>query len=91
MGELVAERANSLASQNPSYASISDSYRTALKVVDDVILKNYISELSKMEIVPPNEKLLESNIRDNVRFFKITEMVYEKDEGAVAKSLKTDD
>ena len=85
MGELVAERANSLASQNPSYASISDSYRTALKVVDDVILKNYISELSKMEIVPPNEKLLESNIRDNVRFFKITEMVYEKDELATYK------
>lgn len=85
MGELVAERANSLASQNPTYASISDSYRTALKVVDDVILKNYISELSKMEIVPLNEKLLESNIRDNVRFFKITEMVYEKDELATYK------
>jgi len=38
-----------------------------------------------MEIVPPNEKLLESNIRDNVRFFKITEMVYEKDELATYK------
>lgn len=46
----------------------------------DVILKNYISDLSKMEIVPLSDRVLKSNIRDNVRFFKINEMVYEKDE-----------
>lgn len=69
----------------PSYKDISDGYQAALKVVDDVILKNYISELSSMEIVPLNENVLKTNIRDNVRFFKITEMVYEKNELATYK------
>lgn len=68
-----------------SYTSIADGYQTALKVVDDVILKNYISSLSNMEIVPLSKNTLRFNIRDNVRFFKITEMVYEKDELATYK------
>lgn len=66
-------------------ASITDGYQAAIKVVDDVILKNYISELSHMEVVPLSKSMLKSNIRDNVRFFKITEMVYEKDELATYK------
>lgn len=69
----------------PNYMSITDGYQAALKVVDDVILKNYISDLSYMEIVPLNETVLRSNIRDNVLFFKITEMVYEKEEFATYK------
>lgn len=74
-----------LPATTPSYTNIVDGYQAALKVVDDVILKNYVSELSGMEIVPLSESVLESNIRDNVRFFKITEMVYEKDELATYK------
>lgn len=74
-----------LTATTPSYTNIVDGYQAALKVVDDVILKNYVSELSSMEIVPLSESVLESNIRDNVRFFKITEMVYEKDELATYK------
>ena len=69
----------------PSYASIKDSYQSALKVVDDVILKNYVSELTKMEIVPLDSTVLSSNMEKNVCFFKITEMVYEKDEFASYK------
>lgn len=69
----------------PSYTDVIEGYQAALKVVDDVILKNYVSELSGMEIVPLSRIVLESNIRDNVRFFKITEMVYEKDELATYK------
>ncbi len=68
-----------------SYTSIADGYQAALQVVDDVILKNYISELSNMEIVPLGKSVLQYNLRDNVRFFKITEMVYEKDELATYK------
>lgn len=68
-----------------SYSNITDGYQAALKVVDDVILKNYITELSRMEIVPLSSRVLKSNIRDNVRFFKITEMVYEKEEFATYK------
>lgn len=74
-----------LPATTPSYTNIVDGYQAALKVVDDVILKNYVSELSGMEIVPLSESVLKSNIRDNVRFFKITEMVYEKDELATYK------
>ena len=64
---------------------IKDGYQAALKVVDDVILKNYITDLSSMEVVPLSRNMLKYNIRDNVRFFKITEMVYEKDELATYK------
>ena len=69
----------------PSYASIADGYQSALKVVDDVILKNYISELTKMDVVPLDKSVLDSNMDKNVCFFKITEMVYEKDEFASYK------
>lgn len=78
------DRADSAVSV-PDYTNIAEGYQSALKVVDDVILKNYISELSKMEIVPLSRNMIRSNIRDNVRFFKITEMVYEKDELATYK------
>lgn len=85
MGELAERTQHDLSVSPPSYSNIADGYQTALKVVDDVILKNYISELSHMEIVPLNADTLQLNIRDNVRFFKITEMVYEKDELATYK------
>ncbi len=69
----------------PKYASVAAGYSSALQVVDDVILKNYITNLSNMEIVPLDKSVQESNIDDNVLFFKITEMVYEKDEFATYK------
>lgn len=79
MGEII------VTAPTPSYSNITDGYQAALKVVDDVILKNYVTKLSSMEIVPLSKNVLNSNIRDNVRFFKITEMVYEKDELAAYK------
>ena len=82
MGELVQQN-NSFPTL--SYESIKDGYQAALKVVDDVILKNYISELTKMEVVPLDSSVLASNMDKNVCFFKITEMVYEKDEFAPYK------
>lgn len=69
----------------PSYSSIDEGYQSALKVVDDVVLKNYITNLSEMDVVPVEQSEIEKNILDNVRFFKITEMVYEKDELATDK------
>ena len=69
----------------PQYKEMISGYQGALQVVDDVVLKNYISNLSKMEIVPLSKTVMDSNIRDNVLFFKITEMVYEKEEFATYK------
>ena len=83
MGDLAQQNNNAVPA--PSYASVTDGYQSALKVVDDVILKNYISELTKMEVVPLDQSVIESNMDKNVCFFKITEMVYEKDEFAPYK------
>ena len=69
----------------PSYVDIANSYQNTVKVVDNIILKNYIYDLSKMEIIPLDESILENNVKDNVLFFKINEMVYEKDEFASYK------
>ena len=69
----------------PKYTNVAEGYQAALRVVDDVILKNYITNLAWMEIVPLDKSVLESNISDNVLFFKITEMVYEKNEFASYK------
>lgn len=85
MGKIVERQKNMAAVPTPSYSNITDGYQAALKVVDDVILKNYITELSSMAIVPLSSDVLRTNLRDNVRFFKITEMVYEKDELATYK------
>ena len=73
------------ASKQISYGSISAGYQAALQVVDDVVLKNYIGSLNTMSVVPLTKKVLENNIRDNVLFFKVTEMVYEKEEFATYK------
>lgn len=67
------------------YGSISSGYQAALQVVDDVVLKNYIGNLNFMPVVPLAKNVLDHNIRDNVLFFKITEMVYEKEEFATYK------
>lgn len=67
------------------YGSITSGYQAALQVVDDVVLKNYIGNLSSMPVVPLPKNVLDNNIRDNVLFFKITEMVYEKEEFATYK------
>ncbi len=85
MDGLTKRTPNDTAVSVPAYTNIADGYRAALQVVDDVILKNYISELSRLDIVPLSKGVLQSNIRDNVRFFKITEVVYEKDELATYK------
>ena len=85
MNKLAVKEQEESAALVPSYVNITESYQDALKVVDDVVLKNYISELSRMEIVPLDKSAVQFNIRDNVRFFKITEMVYEKDELATYK------
>lgn len=69
----------------PQYNNFVTNFQNALEIVDDVILKNYISFLPKLEIVPLDQNKLQNNISERVRLFKITEMVYEKDEFATYK------
>ena len=54
----------------PQYANMISGYQGALQIVDDVILKNYVSNLSKLDVVPLDQSVLETNIKENVLFFK---------------------
>ena len=59
----------------PQYENMISGYQNALQVVDDIILKKYVSDLSELEVVPLDQNILRDNISENVSFFKINEMV----------------
>lgn len=69
----------------PKYDNMAAGYQSALQLVEDVVLKSYISGLSDLDIVPLSQSVLDSNLEEHVLFFKITEMVYEKEEFAPYK------
>lgn len=56
----------------------------AMKLVDDIVLKNYLTKLPNMEIIPADDEALDTS---NIILFKINEMVYEKDEYATDKFI----
>ncbi|WP_323679856.1 ATP-binding protein [Exiguobacterium indicum] len=65
--------------------SFEDQMGFALEMVDDVVLKQYITKLEDMNVIPLDSKQVERNIAKNVRMFKINEIVYGKDEDATYK------
>ena len=69
----------------PKYNNLNLRYKEAIQVVDDIVLKNYITKLNDFDIVPLSKEEITTNISENVRFFKITEMVYEKSENSLYK------
>ena len=57
-----------------------------LEIVDDAIRKKYLSRLSETPIAaPPELPGLEDDLIENVRMFRITEMVYQKGEPITGK------
>lgn len=56
----------------------------AIKLVDDIVLKNYLAQLSDMPVVPITDDAL--NL-DDIILFKINKMVYERDEYATDKFI----
>lgn len=57
-----------------------------LEIIEEGIRKNYLARLEEMEIAPIQNLLpLEEDLIDNVRLYKITEMVYQKGESATDK------
>lgn len=68
----------------PQMQELQDGFSSAFKLIDDVVLKNYITKLPDLPIVPLEDHEIENNL-DNIRLFKITEMVYEKEEAATYK------
>lgn len=66
---------------HPEVATLQERSANALKMVDDIVLKNYLSKLSDLSIVPLNKEIHS----DDLILFKINKMVYEKDEYATDK------
>jgi hypothetical protein len=58
-----------------------------LAIIEEGLRKNYLTRLDEMEIVPSADRLpaLEDDLIDNVRLYRITEMVYKKGESVVDK------
>lgn len=68
----------------PQYSAIEKGFSEGFRLVDDVVLKNYITRLPELKVIPIDEAQT-ANFLSKIRLFKITEMVYEKDESATYK------
>lgn len=81
--ELQNYSGNNLA-EIPQVKALNDGFSAAFKLVDDVVLKNYITRLPELSVVPIDNNQVANNL-GKIRLFKITEMVYEQDESATYK------
>ena len=68
--------------KNQELASYQERSSRAMELVDDIVLKNYLTKLSLLEVVPCNNQST-----DDIILFKINKMVYEKDEYATDKFI----
>ena len=73
---------HSLDEINHELASYQERSSRAMELVDDIVLKNYLTKLSQLEVVPCNNQRI-----DDLILFKINKMVYEKDEYATDKFI----
>lgn len=78
-GEIVSEQAEV---NLPPMAKLEAQLAESSKLVDDIVLKKYLHKLTGLEIIPLTDDL--KKISD-IRLFKITEMVYQKDEYSTYK------
>ena len=77
----------------PSHEELQSGLIQALQVVDDIVLKNYVTKIKDLDVIPLADELNVSldpavgkaNLAKDVRFFKINQMVYEKDEFSTYK------
>lgn len=61
----------------PDHAELVRQAETAGRLVEDIVLKNYLTRLADMEVVPMETELQGAG---NIRMFRITEMVYQAGE-----------
>ncbi|MDR0869024.1 MAG: DUF87 domain-containing protein [Planctomycetota bacterium] len=66
----------------PKFDALKSELAEASSLVDDIVLKNYLSNLTELEIEPLDENM--KRIGD-IRLFKITEMVYQNNEYSTYK------
>lgn len=66
----------------PSLDDLETQLIQADNLVEDIILKKYLHKLTELEIIPLDEKFKQIS---DIRLFRITEMVYQKDEYSTYK------
>lgn len=66
----------------PTVAKLESQLTQASKLIDDIILKKYLYKLTDLPIIPLDKRLRKIS---DIRLFKITEMVYQKDEYSTYK------
>lgn len=83
MANELTEKSNEM-TEIPDSEKLSRGFSDAYKLVDDVVLKNYITRLPELAVVPLAAEAISNNL-SKIRLFRITEMVYEQDESATYK------
>lgn len=68
----------------PQVKTLENGFSSAFQLVDDVVLKNYITRLPEFSVIPMDKNAVDNNL-GRIRLFKINEMVYERDESATYK------
>lgn len=66
----------------PTYETLEARLIESSKLVDDIVLKKYLYNLNELEIIPMSDALKQIS---DIRLFKVTEMVYQKDEYSTYK------
>lgn len=66
----------------PTLADLKVQLVRSSNLIEDIILKKYLYKLTELEIIPLDESLKQIS---DIRLFKITEMVYQKDEYSTYK------
>ena len=65
-------------------AKLQNNLNNALKIIDDEVMKGYLTKLETLPIFEIKEEEFKKNLKP-IQFFKITELVYEEEEFSVYK------
>ena len=72
--------------QNEISNSSAIAVEDRLEIIDEYVRRKYLTRLSDMQIIPVGKIApLEEDLIDNVRLYRIKEMVYQKDESVMDK------
>ena len=69
--------------QQLNLSVLQENLGNCLRIIDDEVMKGYITQLSQLPVVKPDEQMLK-NLPD-VQLFRISEMVYQENEFSVYK------
>lgn len=69
--------------KNMSISILQNNLGNCLSIIDDEVMKGYVTRLDQLPIIIQNDEVYE-NLND-IHFFKISELVYQEDEFSVDK------